>query len=853
MENWKRALSLAFQSLGVIYGDIGTSPLYVYASTFPDEIKDTEDVIGVLSLIIYSILLLPLLKYVFIVLRANDNGDGGTFALYSLICRYAKVSLIPNEQPEDRELSNYSLVDSTPSTQLKRAHKIKHKLEHSFIAQLMLFLLTILGTSMVIGNGILTPCISVLSAVSGIQSLSKHTVVGVSIAILVILFCIQRFGTDKPTSYTSSSEMGRKDGSHLVKLYFASQTGTEAMLADLGHFNILAVQVCSNPIYWLTFVVAVAAAIIASQAMISGAFAIITQSLSLGFFPRVKVVHTLAKYEGQVYIPEINYMLMVACVIVTLVFKTTEKIGNAYGIAMVAVMVITMCLVNLIMLVIWKTSIWWIASFFVVFGAIEAVYLSSVLYKFKQGGFLPLAFSLVLMTVMGIWHYIHKQRYMFELNNKVSGEYVRDLSTNPGVNRVPGIGLLYSELVQVLVSIKSIPISRVALEERFLFRQVEPREYRMYRCVVRYGYKDKIEESKEFELQLVEYLKEFIKHEHFNLEGNNVRDEQQEAVLNIQTYTLLVQDQKDDHDKSATGGRSRPSSSLVVHIEESLQQQQKISASASSRVSSRRSIQSFNGAKSSNSIIAAGTTIQGSAVEEMQLVQRAKENGVVYLLGEAEVVAKQNSPLFKRFIVNYAYSFLTKNFRQGEKAMEIPQTRLLRFPGEEEPDALASLQNSEDMIKEDISSRAFATGQHTTPFRCLPPPSHNQRRFRNIKKLNSVSLIHTHRSDVDQQQQRAIDNSSTSIPTLITALQACGVLLIKNWLQCCYQRGDGGRAVINRSLLLLIDVAAVGVYKRDRVQLLDIPKSSLVVRWWWKATERCRVLAGSESSVKELA
>ncbi|KAM7477464.1 hypothetical protein LguiA_025677 [Lonicera macranthoides] len=647
-ENWKRTLSLAFQSLGVIYGDIGTSPLYVYSSTFPDGIKDTEDVIGVLSLIIYSILLLPLLKYVFIVLRANDNGDGGTFALYSLICRYAKVSLIPNEQPEDRELSNYSLVDSTPATQLKRAHKIKHKLEHSFMAQLMLFLLTILGTSMVIGDGILTPCISVLSAVSGIQSLSKDTVVGVSIAILVILFCVQQFGTDKvgysfapvivlwflfisgiglynlfkyevgvlrafnPAYIIHFFKRNGKKGWISLGGVVLCVTGTEAMFADLGHFNVLAVQVSR--------------------------------------------------------------------------------------IAVVAVMVITTCMVTLIMLVIWKTSIWWIASFFVVFGAIEALYLSSVLYKFKQGGFLPLAFSLVLMTVMGIWHFVHKQRYMFELNNKVSSEYVKDLATNPGVNRVPGMGLLYSELVQgippifphfvtnipsvhsviVLVSIKSIPISRVALEERFLFRQVEPREYRMYRCVVRYGYMDKIEESKEFELQLVEYLKEFIRHEHFILEANNDRDEQQEAEVNIQTSTLLVQDQKDDHNKNATGGRSRPSSSAVVHVEESLQQQQKISSSSSSHVSSRRSIQSFNGAKSSNSIIAAGTTIQGSAEEEMQFVQKAKENGVVYLLGEAEVVAKQNSSLFKRFIVNYAYSFLRKNFRQGEKAMEIPQTRLLR-------------------------------------------------------------------------------------------------------------------------------------------------------------------------------
>ena len=155
---------------------------------------------------------------------------------------------------------------------------------------------------------------------------------------------------------------------------------------------------------------------------------------------------------------------------------------------MVAVMVITTCLVTLIMLVIWKTRIWWIALFFFGFGAIEAVYLSSVLYKFKQGGYLPLAFSLILMISMGIWHYVQRERYIYELHNKVSSEYVRDLATRTDINRLPGIGLLYSELVQgippifphfisnipsthsvlVFVSIKSIPISKVALEERFL-------------------------------------------------------------------------------------------------------------------------------------------------------------------------------------------------------------------------------------------------------------------------------------------------------------------------------------------------------------------------------------------------
>ena len=136
---------------------------------------------------------------------------------------------------------------------------------------------------------------------------------------------------------------------------------------------------------------------------------------------------------------------------------------------------------------------------------------------------------------MAIWHYIHKKRYMFELKNKVSPNYLKELATNPTINRVPGIGLLYSELVQgippifphfianvpsihsilVFVSIKSIPISKVAPKERFLFRHVEPRDYRMFRCIVRYGYNDLIKEAKGFEHQFVGELKKFIQHEHF--------------------------------------------------------------------------------------------------------------------------------------------------------------------------------------------------------------------------------------------------------------------------------------------------------------------------------------------------
>lgn len=155
-------------------------------------------------------------------------------------------------------------------------------------------------------------------------------------------------------------------------------------------------------------------------------------------------------------------------------------------------MVITTCLLTLIMLVVWQRSIWLIAIFFMVSIGVEGTYLSAFLFKFFEGGYLPLCFAAVLMVVMGIWHYLHKQRYMFELKNKVSSEHMKQLASDPNINRVQGIGLLNSELAQgippifshyvsnipsihsvvVIVSVKPIPISKVALEERFIFRQL---------------------------------------------------------------------------------------------------------------------------------------------------------------------------------------------------------------------------------------------------------------------------------------------------------------------------------------------------------------------------------------------
>ncbi|KAM3356127.1 hypothetical protein P3S68_022841 [Capsicum galapagoense] len=193
-------LKLAFQSLGVVYGDIGTSPLYVFSSIFGGGIKHEEDVLAALSLIFYTITVIPVIKYAFIVLAANDNGDGGTFALYSLICRYSKVGLLPSTTAEDSEVSNFKL--DVPDRRTRRASCLKSALENSEFAKFFLLIATMVGTSMVIGDGVLTPCISVLSAVGGIkyaapEAMTQGRVVWLSVAILIFLFMFQRFGTEK--------------------------------------------------------------------------------------------------------------------------------------------------------------------------------------------------------------------------------------------------------------------------------------------------------------------------------------------------------------------------------------------------------------------------------------------------------------------------------------------------------------------------------------------------------------------------------------------------------------------------------------------------------------------------------
>ena len=211
---------------------------------------------------------------------------------------------------------------------------------------------------------------------------------------------------------------------------------------------------------------------------------------------------------------------------------------------MVGVMIVTSAFLTLVMLIIWQTHLFLVVIFFIVFGAIEFVFFSAVLFKFPQGGYLPLAFAAVLLFVMYVWHYVHVKRYAYEVEQKVSTEYILILGSSLAVTKVPGIGLLYTELAQgvpaifthfvrnlpaihsilVFICVRYLPVNTVPAGERFLFRRIGPKEQKMYRCIARYGYKDTRTGNVEFENQLLEFLKDFIMADYMyqvENEGNN--------------------------------------------------------------------------------------------------------------------------------------------------------------------------------------------------------------------------------------------------------------------------------------------------------------------------------------------
>ena len=430
----------------MVYGDIGTSVLYAMRECFfgSHSVPPTHDnVLGVLSLIIYSLLLVVSVKYVAIVLRADNQGEGGILAL---------TALIPGKSG-DRAFSGQRLAMGRP----------------------LLIALGIFGTALLYGDGMITPAISVLGAVEGLEVVTPvfgAYVVPITVAILVGLFAIQRFGTHRVGGlfgpvvivwFLAIAALGISwiveapevwhsfDPRYAARFFTANGfmgfavlgavvlavTGGEALYADMGHFGRKPIRLAwfglvlpslvlnylgqgallltrpetEHPFFELApswallplVVIATLAAIIASQALISGSFSITRQAVQLGLFPRLDIEHTSAKEMGQVYVPRVNWALMVATVLIVIGFRSSGAIAAAYGIAVTLTMIITVLLLFVVMTERWRWPVPLAALVMGIFLTIDLAFFGANALKIVQGGWLPLAVAVVIFTLMTTW------------------------------------------------------------------------------------------------------------------------------------------------------------------------------------------------------------------------------------------------------------------------------------------------------------------------------------------------------------------------------------------------------------------------------------------------------------------
>ncbi|KAI8030082.1 Potassium transporter 6 [Camellia lanceoleosa] len=500
-----QTLLLAYQSLGIVYGDIGTSPLYVLSSVeFKDPVED--DILGIFSLIFWTLTLIPLIKYVFIVLRADDNGEGGTFALYSFLCRHINFKTKLSIQ-NTRLATDVSKRFYTEGSAIKS--KTKHFIESSPAVQNVLTFIVLLGTCMVIGDGALTPATSVLSALQGIQSLStkitQNYIIMIAVVLLVILFLFQRFGTSK-VGFTFSPIMllwfatntmigiynifkyyppilkalspqyvfiffsrNGRSGWTVLGAIFLCTTGGEAMFADLGHFNKRAIQ------------------------------------LSFSSFVYPALVITIC-------------LLQRAHITCDVLFT---------GVVVIWVMIITTCLVTLVMLVIWDTNIFLIIAFFVPFMVIEGIFMTSLLNKIPQGGWVPFAISAFFLVIMLSWTTGRSRKSAYDMERKLKSVELEEMLLKPSLHRPPGICFFFTDLVNgippiirhyiqhtssvrktmIIVTIRTLPIKSVLPEERLDVGKLGVEG--LYRCLVQFGYKDSMSmEGDDFVASVVAKLAE---------------------------------------------------------------------------------------------------------------------------------------------------------------------------------------------------------------------------------------------------------------------------------------------------------------------------------------------------------
>jgi KUP system potassium uptake protein len=432
----------------VVYGDIGTSPLYALKECFAvgHGVEPTlGNVLGILSLVFWSMTMVVVVKYLFFVMRADNHGEGGILALLALVTDQGS-------NPKSRGQAGAR----------RRA---------------LLISLGVFGAALLLADGLITPVISVLGALEGLEVATpvfKHLVVPLAVAILVALFLFQRRGTAGVGAvfgpamliwFLSIAALGLPqifahpqvlaavnpllglrffldNGVHgflILGSVVLCITGAEALYADMGHFGRKPIRtawftiafpalllnyfgqgalllarggaVRGNPFYelapgWALYpmvLVATLAAVIASQALISGAFSLLQQAIQLGFWPRLSIVHTSREASGQIYVPEVNWSMMVGCIVLAVGFRESGALAAAYGIAVVSTMMITTMLLYSVARQIWKWRAWQAMLVAGLFLAFDVPFLAANAVKVAHGGWVPIATALALFTIMTTW------------------------------------------------------------------------------------------------------------------------------------------------------------------------------------------------------------------------------------------------------------------------------------------------------------------------------------------------------------------------------------------------------------------------------------------------------------------
>jgi KUP system potassium uptake protein len=543
----KRLAVLALTALGVVYGDIGTSPLYAIKECFKPQYglaPTPVNVYGVLSLIVWALMLVISVKYVLFILRADNRGEGGVLALLALVQSGAR-----------------------------RRRDARRRAA--------LIAIGLVGGAFLYGDGIITPAISVLSAVEGIEIATPalhRVIVPLAFVIIAALFAVQRFGTARVGTafgwitllwFLSIAGVGIVEIARGPEVLWALNpwkgvrffvdhpvlsfvvlgavvlviTGGEALYADMGHFGKRPIRLVwfalvfpalllnyfgqgalllrqpsaiENPFYLLTprpllvpmLFVATAATIVASQALISGAFSLTQQAIQLGYMPRMTIRHTSAHEAGQIYIPEVNKALAIGTLLLVVGFGSSTALGGAYGVAVTGTMAITTVLFVAVARQRWNWKPWHIAVFLLLFLTIDIAFFSSNLLKVLHGGWVPLLVAAIVYTLMTTWkrgrtllaNILRRSSLPLDL-------FLRDVANRKPL-RVPGTAIFMTSDPEgtpvvllhhlkhnkvlheqvMLMSIVSAEVPEVSDEERV---EVERLPENFVRVVARYGFMEK--------------------------------------------------------------------------------------------------------------------------------------------------------------------------------------------------------------------------------------------------------------------------------------------------------------------------------------------------------------------------